>query len=261
MSVITYCSSTVTESMHDDEYRAMFELEERLWWYAGMRAVTASIIEAGIGLSKSPRLLDLGCGTGFSLLWLKERLNSDQAFGVDISQRAAALWRLRHLDTAAIASTDKLPFTSGEFDLVTCFDVIYQLEADRARAAVGEMHRVLKPGGWLFIREPAYDWLRGAHDIAVGTRHRYTRTELRRLLVSQGFLVERATYINALLFWAAVPHRLLSRIRGSEESDVKPVPRLVNEVLITALKFEARLLRFFQFPFGLSVAALAEKRR
>jgi SAM-dependent methyltransferase len=247
--------------MHDDEYRAMFDLEERLWWFAGMRAVTASILETGRERTESPRLLDIGCGTGFSLLWLKEKLNSDQAFGVDVSQHAAALWPLRQLDTCAVASADGLPFASGEFDLVTCFDVIYQLEADQARAAVGEMHRVLRPGGWLFIREPAYDWMRGGHDIAVGTRHRYTRTELRCLLLSQGFLLERATYVNTLLFWAAVPYRLLSRIKGSEESDVKPVPRFVNEMLTAALKLEARLLRLLTFPFGLSVAALAEKKR
>jgi SAM-dependent methyltransferase len=246
--------------MRDDEYRAMFDLEERLWWYAGMRAITATLLDRELAQRGPLRLLDVGCGTGFSLCWLRERFKSEQAFGVDLSPHAAELWRLRDLDTVAIASADGLPFGANEFDLVTCFDVIYQLDAQGARAAVAEAYRVLKPGGWLFIREPAYDWMRGAHDLAVGTRHRYTRGELKRLLASNGFAVGRATYVNTLLFGAAVPHRLLSRIRGEESSDVKPVPRLLNAIFERALKLESRLVRRLTFPFGLSVVALAKKK-
>src|SRR5918992_7298 len=142
--------------MRDDEYRAMFDLEERLWWYAGMRAVTAAILDRELGRKKKLRLLDVGCGTGFSLVWLRERFDSQEAFGVDVSPHAAALWQLRGLDTVSVASADSLPFVSGEFDLVTCFDVIYQLYPEQARTAIREMRRVLKPDGRLFIREPAY---------------------------------------------------------------------------------------------------------
>ena len=237
----------------------MFDLEERLWWYRGMREVTASILDRELQNKNDLRLLDVGCGTGFSLVWLGERYRSSKAFGVDVSPHAADLWRLRNLDTVAVASADGLPFNANEFDLVTCFDVIYQLDADRARGAVAEMLRVLKPGGLLFIREPAYNWLRGAHDIAVGTRHRYTVREMKRLLASEGFVPRRVTYVNTLLFGAAVSHRLFTRLRGHESSDVRPAPPLLNTIFGSALKLEARLVRRLTFPFGLSVVALAEK--
>ena len=237
----------------------MFELEERLWWYEGMRAVTASLIGSELGDKKGQRLLDLGCGTGYSLVWSRERFKFAEVYGVDLSPQAAAVCRARGLSTVALASADRLPFEESEFDLVTCFDVIYQLDDERASAAVSEMHRVLRPGGLLFIREPAYQWMRGGHDVAVGTRRRYTLTDLRRLLRAHGFKITRATYANTLLFWAAVPHRLLSRWRSSTESDVKPVPRWLNSVLESALKLEARILSRITFPFGLSVISLAEK--
>jgi SAM-dependent methyltransferase len=246
--------------MRDDEYRAMFDLEERLWWYAGMRAVTASILDRELDRKRGLRLLDVGCGTGFSLIWLRERFETEESFGVDVSPHAAALWRLRKLDTVTVASADGLPFAEAEFDLVTCFDVIYQLDAGQARTAIQEMRRVLRPGGWLFIREPAYDWMRGAHDLAVGTRHRFTRNELRQILTSAGFEPRRATYVNTLLFWAAVPHRFLSRLRGEDQSDVRPVPQLLNTLFAFALKLEARLLGRLTFPFGLSVVAVAKKK-
>lgn len=247
--------------MRDDEYRAMFDLEERLWWYEGMRAITASIIDRDIGEIERARILDVGCGTGFTLQWLKKRLRADEAFGVDVSPRAAELWKLRDLNTAVIASGDRLPFGAREFDLVTCFDVVNQFDAEGARRAVSEFRRVLKPGGWLLIREPAYEWMRAAHDRAVSTRHRYNRKELLELLRAEGLAPARSTYANWLLFWAAAPHRLLSKLKRSEASDVKPVPRVINGALLAALKLEARLIERFNFPFGLSVFALARKQR
>ena len=244
--------------MHDEEYRSIFDLEEHFWWYAGMRAATASILERE--RVAATRVLDVGCGTGFTLLWLKELLNCDAAFGVDASPHAAALWRFRGLETATVASANSLPFASEEFDLASCFDVLYQFEPKRARAAIAELFRVLRPGGWLLIREPAYDWLRGGHDIVVGTQHRYTRTELRNLLQTEGFVIKRATYINTLLLWAALPHRWLSRVRGDKSSDVKAVSRLTNSAMSAVLRIEARLLKVVTFPFGLSVSVLAVKQ-
>ncbi|HSE38752.1 MAG TPA: class I SAM-dependent methyltransferase, partial [Blastocatellia bacterium] len=245
--------------MRTEEYGAMFELEERLWWYEGMRAITATLLEPGIG-EKGHRLLDIGCGTGYSLVWLRERFSFREVYGVDLSPHASVFWKKRGLDTVSLASADRLPFGEGEFDLVTCFDVVYQLNDERASAALSEMNRVLRPGGMLFIREPAYQWMRGAHDVAVGTHRRYTLTDLRRLLLAHGFNVKRTTYANTLLFWLAAPHRLLSKWRGSTESDVKPVPRGLNAILQGALKLEARMLSRVAFPFGLSAIALAEKR-
>ena len=239
----------------------MFELEERLWWYDGMRAITESLLGPSLEANTNLRLLDLGCGTGYSMVWLRERFKFKEVYGVDVSTHASVFWQRRGLDTVALASAEKLPFGEGEFDLVTCFDVIYQLNNERASVAVSEMHRVLRPGGLLFIREPAYQWMRGAHDVAVGTHRRYTLTDLRRLLLAHRFELRRATYANTLLFWAAAPHRLFSKWRGSAESDVKPVPRPLNAVLGAALKLEARMLGRIAFPFGLSAITLARKSR
>lgn len=243
--------------MRDEEYRAMFELEERLWWYVGMRAISEALL--GPHIETGARLLDVGCGTGFSLTWFRERLRSQGAFGIDRSPNAAALWKRRKVDSASIASVTQLPFAAGEFDLVTCFDVIYQLDDEGSRDAVGEMARVLRSGGLLLIREPAYNWMRGSHDVAVATDHRFTRVRLLEILRSKGLTPRRATYANTLLFGLAVPHRLLSRIKGGGDSDVRPVPQWLNRLFGTALSFEARLLARLSFPFGLSVVILAEK--
>jgi SAM-dependent methyltransferase len=244
--------------MQRDEYRAMFELEDRLWWYTGMREITAALLDKHLPAGPL-RLLDAGCGTGFSLAWMNERYSEAEGFGIDASPDAALFWSRRDLHTIALASINSLPFASGEFDLITCFDVVYQLSSEEARRAVAEMHRALRPGGLLLIREPAYDWMRGAHDLAICTRHRYTRKRLCALLREQGFSIKRATYANTLLFGLAAVHRLASRLGRRVESDVKPVSGFLNKTFESALKLEARLLPHLRFPFGLSVIALGEK--
>ena len=245
--------------MRDDEYRRIFNNEDRFWWYEGMRAITASLLDGTLKDKAGTRLLDVGCGTGYSIAWLRQYLHLSQAFGIDMSAQAAEFWRLRRIDTAGLGSADRLPFGESQFDLVTCFDVIYQLDEKRARDALCEMNRVLKPGGLLFIREPAYEWMRGSHDLAIGTHHRYTLTELRRTLSDCGFELVRSTYANTFLFWAAAIHRMLSRMRGGAESDVQSMPDWINRSLLKILRLEAALLRRVSFPFGLSVIALAQK--
>ena len=246
--------------MRIEEYSAMFELEDRLWWYQGMRAITASIIDTELTGRTDLRFLDVGYGTGYSLSWLGDRYKALESFGVDVSMHAAPFWKLRDLHAVSVASADALPFGPGEFDVLTCFDVIYQLNEARAAAAISEIYRVLKPGGLLFIREPAYEWMRGSHDIAVATHHRYTRRELKSLLARGGFDIRRATYANTLLFGAAAAHRLISRLQGSEESDVRPVAGWLNTAFLTALRLEARVLRSLTMPFGLSTIVLAKKQ-
>jgi|ERR1700733_4866125 SAM-dependent methyltransferase len=247
--------------MRSDEYLAMYNLEERFWWYRGMRSVTASILERYLDRKGTPpRILDVGCGTGYSLSWLGRLYRTDHTYGIDVSQHAADIWNSRDLHTAAIASASDLPFESNQFDLVTCFDVVYQFSPDRSRRALSEIHRVLKPGGLVFIREPAYDWMRGSHDLAVATVHRYTRRELKASLASLGFSLLRTTYCNSLLFWAAVPHRLVSRISGKDTSDVRPVSKSLDRAFGFALDLEAKFVRRFAFPFGLSVVAIARRQ-
>ena len=79
------------------------------------------------------------------------------------------------------------------------------------------------------------------------------------LLESAGFGARRATYANSLLFWAAVPHRFLSRLKGSGESDVKPASPLMNRLFGGALGLESKMVRRVAFPFGLSVIVVARK--
>jgi SAM-dependent methyltransferase len=242
------------------EYRRMYEAEEAQWWYVGQRAIgqaltapAARTLEARGG---TPRILDAGCGTGGNLLHLG-RLGS--AVGVDLAPEARDRWSARGV-VGVRASVLALPFGDGIFDLVTSFDVIYHTWIEDDRAAIEEMARVLRPGGFLLVRVPALRILRGAHDDAVGTRRRYTRRELVGLLETAGLVPIRSTYANFLLFPLLLGRRTLDRVLGREGSDVAFLPAPFEWLFVRLLYAEAAWLRRgHTLPVGASVLVLARR--
>jgi SAM-dependent methyltransferase len=242
--------------MNLEEYRRMFEAEERQWWYAGMRSVSFSLIELAARGMPPSSFLDAGCGTGNNLLHLGKRA---RAAGVDCSEQAVRFCKERGV-VVARGSVLFLPFKDGAFDGVTSFDVIYHRWVTDDRAAVREMARVLQPGGLLLIRVPALRMLWGAHDEAVQSRHRYTRGELRGLFEDAELDVVRVTYCNAFLFPLLIVRRTLDRVLSRHGSDVQFLPTPLERAFRLLLEVEARLVRFFPLPFGSSVIAVGRKR-
>ena len=244
--------------MNVEEYRRMFEAEERQWWYAGMRSIAFVLLDLALdrSLASESRFLDAGCGTGNNLVHLRER---GWAVGVELSEDAIAFCRTRGV-TAVRGGVLELPFGGGSFDGVTSFDVIYHRWVEDDRAAVAEMARVLKPGGLLLVRVPAFKALWGAHDEAVHSRHRYSRGELVSLLESCGFLTLRATYCNFFLFPLLLVRRALDRVTGRHGSDVQFLPAPLERAFRGLLEIEAWLVRLLSLPFGTSVVVLGRKR-
>ena len=242
------------------EYEVMAAVEAEHWWYRGMRALSAAWLDQHYRPQSGLRILDAGCGTGGNGAFLR-RYGSVAA--IDISALALQLGRRRLAGGLSRASVAELPFRSAAFDLVTSFDVLYHRAVIDERVALRETLRVLRPGGRLLIRLPAYKWLRSDHDRSVHGRHRYTAAETRDLLTSAGFAVERLSYINSLLLPIPVLQRLIERVAprpAAHESQLElPVPPL-NTALGTVFSAEALWLRQGRrFPAGLSVLALACK--
>lgn len=245
--------------MNAAEYEAMYRVEDSMWWYTGMRRIAASLLERR--LAPGVRILDAGCGTGGNVAWLGRY---GTAHGVDLSKEAMRFCRQRGLTTVGRASVLDLPYPAETFDLVTSFDVIYHLDVADDVAALAELSRVLRQGGTLLVRVPAYEALTGAHDAAVHTRQRYTRAELSEKVSRVGLRVIRATYANSLLFPIAAAARLWARFARSaphaeHQSDVRPVAGPVNGLFAAALRVEASLLSRWNLPVGLSAIVVAER--
>ena len=103
------------------------------------------------------RVLDVATGTGEVLRALARRPAPPRiVIGIDASARMLAHvgglpagWSVRVGDARA------LPFADGEFDLVTASHVLHVLDSDDRARALGEIHRVLTPGGRVVTVTPA----------------------------------------------------------------------------------------------------------
>jgi len=241
-----------------EEYKRLYELEDHLWWFVGMRHITLTLMNRFLSGSQDLLILDAGCGTGGMLQHLDP---FGKAIGLDISTEAIRFARLRETRRLIRASVSILPFDDNTFDLVTSFDVIYHKAVERDEETLAEAVRVLRTNGTLLIRVPAYNWMRSSHDEAVHTGRRYTRRGLDKKLRRAGFRPLYLTYANSLLFPVAVAYRFLGKLRSHRRngSDVGPMIPTFNRWFSAALKLEAGILRHSRLPFGLSLIALAQK--
>ena len=220
-----------------------------------MRAIHESFLRKYLPKQKELKILDVGCGPGAALIYLAK---FGDVIGVDVSDEALKFARKRgKVKKGDIAD---LPFENETFDVVTCLDVLYHKWVNTQKAFC-EINRVLKKGGILLIREPAFDWFKSSEDIASQTKHRFTKEELRGELV-EGFHILKLTYVNFLLFPLAFIKRIPEVIGIKKKqgvSDLQNIPSLLNKIFFVIFSLEVSLLNFFNLPFGTSVVCVARK--
>lgn len=244
--------------MEPSEYHTMFTVETQHWWYVGMQQITTTLLRRCYPRRTDLRILDAGCGTGSIMQALAP---FGVVTGCDVSPLALQLCRQRGLTRLYQGDVLRLPFANGRFDLITSFDVLYHQQVGSVPATLAEFHRVLKPGGRLFLRLPAYNWLRGHHDAVIHTARRFTAAGLQHALAAGQFQVEKLSYANTLLFPLALAKRLAERLRPPDgaASDVTLNPAWQDRLFARFLFAEARWLTRRTLPFGLTVLAIARK--
>lgn len=245
----------------DHLLRATSLAEARHFWFKGFRFFVAPLLrEATRGVAQ-PMLLDCGCGTGANVELLDRY---GHAFGFDLTPTGLQIGRQLGRTRLARATVAAVPFPSQAFDVVTSFDVLYSLEDPVERAAVHEMYRLIRPGGYALVNVAAMELLRGDHSVLSREVRRYSRASLERLLTGAGFEVVRLTYTNTSLFLPMVLVRAMQRVRGLSpedhaQQDITVPPGPVNAILTAMLRVESWWLRAFDAPFGSSLLCLARK--
>lgn len=245
----------------DHLLRATARAEARHFWFRGFRWFVTPLIRRALDGRPDALILDCGCGTGANLELLAR---FGAAYGFDLSEVGLYIGRELGRKRLARASVTAAPFPSGTFDLVTSFDVLYSLDAGDERAAVAEMYRLARPGGWAIFNVAALEILRGDHSVLSREVRRYNRAALGSLVTNAGFTVVRLTYTNTTLFPPLAAIRAAHRRRGlaseadaQQEISVPPAP--INALLSGVLFLESIWLRHFDSPVGSSLLCLARK--
>lgn len=230
--------------MDATELRKLADLEERHWWYAERR----HLLKSAVTPLTPGRALDVGAAAGGNTSVLT-KLGWDTV-AVELSAAGAALGQERGVRIAR-ASATQLPFPNESFDLVMAMDIWEHI--DDHWTAASEAHRVLRPGGKVFVTVPCDMALWSAHDVAVGHVRRYGRAQLLDLVAGAGFAVEKIMSWNVLLR----PVVAWRRAKSSEGSDLDAVPFPVN-VALRGIVATERLLPMGKLP-GVSLVALATR--
>ena len=232
------------------------------FWFRGFRSFVRPLVSQAVAGVERPKLLDCGCGTGANVLLLEK---FGRAFGFDLTWRGLEFAREYGCNRLAHASITRIPFSSGSFDAVTAFDVLYALDEQDEAAALTEIFRVLRPGGGLIVNVAALPALRGSLSVLGAELRRSTRRRLRRVLDDAGFDVIRLTYTNFTLLPLMLGVRTAQRAFGLTDqdrgdADLTVPPRPLNAALSGLLAVEAEALKYVDMPIGSSLLCLARRR-
>jgi len=240
------------------EYEQMHAVEDRMWWYRGLRTLVVG--ELGRALKRSSvsgPVLDAGCGTGGMLARLGPSIAGHPTYGLEYDGVAAALAGRKARRPVASGSVNEMPLGSGTLGAYVSLDVLCHGGVEPP-LAVKEAHRCLKPGAIALFNLPSYAWLLSAHDRRVHNVRRFTRGQARTLLAGHGFRVLKASYWNTVLFPLMLLHRLTER--DDAASDVRDYPGWLDALFSAALAVERAIIAMgLPLPFGGSLLIVAAR--
>jgi ubiquinone/menaquinone biosynthesis C-methylase UbiE len=165
---------------------------------------------------RSPRVLDVACGTGLFLKQILERAPAIEAHGIDASadmlMQARATLRAyphAHLERMVVGAGEMVrsSFAPATFDLITCTNALHAMPDPLA--ALAEWRRLLMPDGQVVLedfarREPpfpwaAFEWL--IRRVVGESVHVLTHSEAKALCLEAGLRVagDKAFPIDWLL--------------------------------------------------------------
>ena len=105
-----------------------------------------------------PRVLELGCGRGAGVPVIRQCFPGAEVDAFDLDRRMVELARRRVAPPVGrlwVSDASRLPLRSAYYDAVFDFGILHHVPD--WRAAVGEIGRVLRPGGRLYAEEVLAD--------------------------------------------------------------------------------------------------------
>jgi SAM-dependent methyltransferase len=243
--------------MEASVYEAEAQNEQGHWWFVGRRKLFAALV-AELGMARDAPILDAGTSCGTNLRMLRDQ-GFTHVLGLDLSEHAARFCRDKGLGEVRIGSIEQIPFPDASFDLVLATDVIEHVDDDLR--ALGELCRVLRPGGHAIVTVPAFQSLWGLQDDLSHHKRRYRSAQLERLVRQAGLVPKKKFYFNYLLFvpiWLARRAMRLWRPNIRSEGDINTP--FINTVLGSVFAADVATAGRLKPPFGVSLLLVAAKR-
>lgn len=240
-----------------DVQKRYYDLGESYFWlasqYDGVMRFAKPLLGA-MAQGKKLRILDAGCGCGNLITRLSQW---GKVVGTDASRDALTFCNQRSSADLVESSVEQSPLHDDQFDFVFALQIIEHIENDLA--AMKELYRVTKPGGFLIVTAPACMFLWGYHDEKFGHVRRYGKSELFRLAQNSKFIVAKICYLN---FFSVLPLFLVRRFKRATKQkadDCYEVGVLCNRFLRKLINAETALASVLNLPVGTFLIAVLRK--
>lgn len=229
----------------------MFEVEKDLWWYRILHEKIYEALQERFSNQRDIKLLDIGCGTGGLLDFLREKGYTNLQ-GIDYSEAAIHFAQSRDLRVTYL-SIDNVAdhFDGQQFDAIICDDVFYCLETEQIERAFSQIATLLKTGGLFLSNNNAFTSFYGTHDVAVGGKYRFVLADFKPIIQKNKLSLIQYSYWSlflAPLIWAV---RFSQRIQlkfgfldeSNLTSDVEMPAIWLNNLFYRLVKMEELLIK------------------
>lgn len=235
----------------------MKNIQDKHWWFVVKKNIILDIIRRYCKIDNNCKILDIGCGSGLMLDSLEK---IGQVCGIDMSDEAIKFSQeISQSEIKKGSLPDQIPYEKDSFNVIVALDVIEHIDKDIE--SLKTIYSLLAHKGKAIITVPAYMFLWSYHDIVNEHKRRYTLSELKNKLLDAGFVINKISYFNTLLFPLVYFIRMLNNFsRKNETSDIEMPNRAVNFLLKQIFGIEKYLLKFANLPFGVSILAVIEKK-
>ena len=249
--------SIYTAKMELAYYETQHRQELYHWWYRVRRELLHDILSDYYGNRTDLHLADIGCGTG---ALTKELEHYGHCIGIDFSEQAVDYCKSRGVRDIRIGTVAKTEIKSESLDAAICLDVLEHIPDDTK--GIAEIERILKPGGIAIIFVPCFMFLWGPTDKVSQHYRRYRLSKLAQKIKPEYFTILRQSYFNTFLFPLIAMVRITVRLLNIKiESDIRMGSGTTNSLLYRIFAFERLLLRYTNFPFGVSGMLVLQKNK
>ena len=234
-------------------YRSHQMLEDSHWWFVGRRHILGAIAERFKLFVPECQVLDVGCGTGGTLRWLKDR--GIKCFGFEPERWVVKRAVKSGLNVQYGRLPGEVPAYTKLFDVILSLDVLEHIAEDDL--SLDSMHTLLRSGGHLMLTVPSFQFLWSTHDILNHHYRRYRLKHLKTMLEEHGFQVRYASYYNTFLFPAIA---VLRKMKLQRSGDLHSTVPWLNTILTGIFAAESNFIQSgWRFPFGVSLVFVARK--
>ena len=175
-------------------------------FYLAYQSYWNNLILDPLPLDPKYSVLDCGCGIGKMLEALS--LHYDSVYGIDISSNMVEAARSNRENVfLSISDAQDIAFKDDTFDIVICRGSLHHCK--EPVAAIKEIYRVLKKGGFLVFSEPCRDnilwrkigitYVRSSKKF-VDHHHLFYSKQIEEMIVNNGFKIIKDQYFGFIGF-------------------------------------------------------------